>query len=66
MIGSSVGELSVEERAHCDAESRLECRRVVIAQGLSVGTALSVGGSIELFSHHAPYHDHIITTLPSS
>jgi len=64
VIGSSVGELSVEERAHCDAESRLECRRVVIAQGLSVGTALSVGGSIELFSHHAPYHDHIITTLP--
>jgi signal transduction histidine kinase len=64
VIGSSVGELSVEERAHCDAESRLECRRVVIAQGLSVGTALSVAGSIEFFSHHAAYHDHMLTTLP--
>lgn len=57
--------LSEDERAFIRSEDERECQRVVIGQGLSVGTALLVTVLFEIiFVKHPPFIEHLAWSAP--
>lgn len=57
--------MSDAERAFIRSEDERECRRVVISQGVSVGTALLVTVLFEIiFVKHPPFIEHLVWSTP--